>query len=153
MLPGYNAYLESENRRKEDRKAREYLAERLQDCKGDLQTYVKARLDAGDFEVVLAGEKLREQLNHLQSKTLAAFEGYSAKFDAQKIDASELQRLVDIDEDLVSVVDRLQQQILRRDTAHQENVQSEKKLDFIQANEWVTMYRDRFDKRSQLLAK
>jgi len=153
MLPGYNGYLESENRRHEDRKARDYLSERLQDCKRDLQIYLKSRLAAGDFDVVLAGEKLREQINHVQAKTLAALEGYSAKFDARKIDTDELQKLVDIDSDLVSVVDRLQQEILRRDTPHQEAIESGKSLNFEQANEWITMYRNRFDKRSQLLAK
>jgi hypothetical protein len=153
MLPGYNSYLESESRRKEDRKAREYLAERLQECKADLQTYVKGRLSVGDLDAVLAGEELREQINHIQSKTLAAFEGYSAKFDAQKVDADLLKRISDFDSDLVSVVDRLQQQILRRDTAHQENVPAETTLQFDQATQWVTMYKERFDKRSQLLAK
>lgn len=153
MLPGYNSYLESENRRKEDRKAREYLAERLQECKGDLQTYVKERLAAGDLDAVLTGEKLREQINHIQSKTLAAFEGYSAKFDSRKIDAEVLKRIADFDSDLVGVVDRLQQQILRRETAHQENVPADTKLQFDQASQWVSMYQDRFDKRSQLLAK
>ncbi|MCY2976515.1 MAG: hypothetical protein NTW52_17805 [Planctomycetota bacterium] len=153
MLPGYNSYIESENRRKEDRKAREYLAERLQECKGDLQSYVKARLAVGDLDSVLSGEKLREQINHIQSKTLAAFEGYSAKFESRKVDAEVLKRIADFDSDLVAVVDRLQQQILRRDTAHQEVVSAETMLDFEKASQWVSMYLDRFDKRNQLLAK
>jgi hypothetical protein len=153
MLPGYNSYLESENRRQEDRKARGYLSERLQECKADLQSYVKGRLAVGDLDSVLAGEKLREQINHVQSKTLAAFEGYSAKFESRKIDAEVLKRIADFDSDLIAVVDRLQQQILRRDTAHQEVVSDSTKLDFDKASKWVSMYIDRFDKRNQLLAK
>lgn len=144
IVPGFSGYLDRESRRRDDRAARDFLASRLQECKRDLQSYVRPLAEQGKLTEVLAAERLREQIELIQNRTAAAFEGYASWFDARNIDADRLKQVADLDIDLVSVVDRLHQSI----TGDDKNPPN-----LAQCNEWINLYRERFAKRGKLLSE
>ena len=71
-------------------------------------------------------------------------EGYSSWFESTKIDESKLKQVLDLDNDLVGVIDRLQKEI--------ENLVVTAP-NFAEAQTVVTNLKDRFSHRKELLSR
>ena len=143
-VPGFGAYRSEQKRRDDDLAVRKYLADRLQECKRDLQACMLPLVDQANFIAIGQGEKLRTSIELAQSKMRAAVEGYSSWFESIKIDESKLKQVLDLDNDLVAVVDRLHHEITSLAAITP---------DFAAAQSIATSLRDRFSRRNELLAR
>ncbi len=143
-VPGFGAYRSEQKRRDDDLAVRKYLADRLQECKRDLQACMLPLVDQANFIAIGQGEKLRTSIELAQSKMRAAVEGYSSWFESIKIDESKLKQVLDLDNDLVAVVDRLHHEITSL---------SEITPDFAAAQSIATSLRDRFSRRNEFLSR
>jgi hypothetical protein len=143
-VPGFGSYRSEQKRRDDDMAVRKYLSDRLQECKRDLQAFMLPLVDQANFDAIGQGEKLRLSVELAQSKMRAAVEGYSSWFENTKIDESKLKQVLDLDNDLVAVVDRLHHEIT--------NLASTAP-NFAEAQSIVTSLRDRFSRRNELLAR
>jgi len=144
LIPGFGSYKSEQKRRDDDVEARKYLADRLQECKRDLQIVATQFLDNGNFQAITQAEKLRTAIELAQSKIRAAVEGYSSWFETSKVDEAKLKKVLDLDNDLVAVVDRLQ---------HEISLLSEDSFDVASATDVVSNLKERFSRRAELLAK
>jgi len=143
-VPGFGSYRLEQKRRDDDLAVRKYLTDRLQECKRDLQAFMLPLVDQANFDAIGQGEKLRTSIELAQSKMRAAVEGYSSWFESSKIDESKLKQVLDLDNDLVAVVDRLHHEITNL-AAMPPN--------FAEAQSIVNGLRDRFSRRNELLSR
>jgi len=144
FVPGFGSYLSEQKRRDDDAAVRRYLAERLQECKRDLQLMMLPLVDQANFAAINEGEKLRAQIETTQSKIRAAVEGYSSWFESTRIDESKLKQVLDFDNDLVGVIDRLQLEISKLASSTPS---------FTEAESVVVSLKDRFARRKELLSR
>jgi hypothetical protein len=144
LIPGFGSYKSEQKRRDDDVAARKYLAGRLQDCKKDLQSLASQLLEKGDFQAIAQAEKLRNSIELAQSRIKSAVEGYSSWFESSKVDEAKLKKVLDLDNDLVAVVDRLQ---------HEISLMTKDALDVTAATEVVNNLKERFSRRAELLSK
>ena len=107
LIPGYGGYLEQEERRKDDRLTRDFLAGRLQHCKADLDKLGKEAISQGDIDLPSKLEPLHGQVDLARSRLVSAVEGYAAWFDHRSVDTELLQEIADLDSNLISLVDQL----------------------------------------------
>ena len=142
-VPGFGSYRSEQKRRDDDVAVRKYLADRLQECKRDLQEFMTPLVDQSNFAAINQGEKLRTSIENAQSKIRSAMEGYSSWFESTKIDESKLKQVLDLDNDLVGVIDRLQ---------HEIESLSVTAPNFTEAQAVVTNLKDRFSHRKELLS-
>ena len=143
-VPGFGAYRSEQKRRDDDSAVRKYLSDRLQECKRDLQAFMTPLVDQSNFTAITQGEKLRTSIETMQSKIRAAVEGYSSWFESVKIDEVKLKQVLDLDNDLVGVVDRLQHEITNL---------VEAAPNFVAAQTVVNNLKDRFAQRKELLSR
>ena len=143
-VPGFGSYRSEQKRRDDDSAVRKYLADRLQECKRDLQSLMIPLVDQANFTAITQGEKLRSSIELAQSKMRAAVEGYSSWFESTKIDEAKLKQVLDVDNDLVGVIDRLQ---------HEINNLAATAPNFAEAQAIVTNLTDRFARRKELLSR
>jgi len=144
FVPGFGSYRSEQKRRDDDAGVRRYLAERLQECKRDLQLILSPLVDQANFAAINEGEKLRSHIETTQSKIRAAVEGYSSWFESTRIDESKLKQVVDLDNDLVGVIDRLQLEISKLASSTP---------NFTDAESVVVSLKDRFARRKELLSR
>ncbi len=107
LIPGYGAYLDQESRRSDDRRTRDFLVQRLGDCKAQLDKLGKQAATAGNLDLPAKLEVLRARLDHAQRRLSAAVEGYAAWFGDRTVDAELLEQVAKLDAALISVVDQL----------------------------------------------
>lgn len=144
FVPGFGSYRSEQKRRDDDVALRRFLAERLQECKRDLQSFMLPLVEQANFTALNQGEKLRTQMDTAQSKIRAAVEGYSSWFESTKIDEAKLKQVLDLDNDLVGAVDRLQHAIGNLVSATP---------NFTEAESFVANLSDRFARRRELLSR
>ena len=144
LIPGFGSYRSEQKRRDDDVAARSYLVGRLQDCKRELQVIASQLLEGGNFQAIAQSEKLRSSMELAQSKIRAAVEGYSSWFESSKVDETKLKKVLELDNDLVAVVDKLQHEISQL---------SKDSFDTTSTNEVVSHLKERFSRRAELLAK
>jgi hypothetical protein len=144
LVPGFGSYRSEQKRRDDDSAVRKYLADRLQECKRDLQAFLLPLVDQANFNAITQGEKLRTAIELAQSKIRASVEGYSSWFESTRIDEAKLKQVLDLDNDLVGVIDRLQHEI--------QNL-SASAVNFSEALSVVTNLKERFARRKELLSR
>ena len=143
-VPGFGSYRSEQKRRDDDVAVRKYLVDRLQECKRDLQAFMTPLVDQANFSAITQGEKLRTSIENTQSRIRSAVEGYSSWFESNKIDESKLKQVLDLDNDLVGVIDRLQ---------HEIGILAAAAPSFAEAQAVVTNLKDRFSRRKELLSR
>lgn len=143
-VPGFGSYRSEQKRRDDDLAVRKYLSDRLQECKRELQTFMVPLVDQAKFDAITQGEKLRANIETAQSKIRGAMEGYSSWFETTKIDEAKLKQVLDLDNDLVGVIDRLQHEITNLNATTP---------NFSEAQTVVANLRDRFARRKELLSR
>jgi len=144
LIPGFGSYQSEQKRRDDDVAVRSYLVGRLQDCKRELQVLASSMLEDGNFQAITQAERLRSSIELAQSRIRAAVEGYSSWFESSKVDETKLKKVLELDNDLVAVVDKLQHEISRL---------SKDSFDTTSTNEVVSHLKERFSRRAELLAK
>lgn len=107
LIPGYGAYRGQEDRRADDRQARKFVAQRLGDCKSSLDRCGAAAVKQAKLDMVAEIEEARDQVQRAQSRVSAAVAGYASWFGEKQVDEKLLKQVVQCDQELVSVVDRV----------------------------------------------
>jgi len=107
FIPGFNGYVERQNRRDADKLVRDTVARRFNELwkrASNLQTDL---VNAGKIEYVDDMEKAASQLRTFIDKISAAARGYSGLFDAVKINEKELAALYDFDLAFFTLADQI----------------------------------------------
>lgn len=105
FLPGYSSYQAIESRRNDDRMTRQWVVQRIDECKSQLDSLSLRAVSTGDFETIMQIEGYHSDLDRARSRVAAAVEGYASWFDSRWVDQHLLKELGQQDESLVSVVD------------------------------------------------
>ncbi|MEZ6136356.1 MAG: hypothetical protein R3C53_15785 [Pirellulaceae bacterium] len=142
-IPGYGAYREQEARRDDDRLTREFLVQRLGECKASMDRMGVSAVASGNLDAPIVSERLRTRVDLAQSRLAAAMEGYAAWFSDRKVDAALLQQIAKLDENLVSLVDQIQS--LSSDEKHYRDSEPSELRDAIE------LLHQRIDRRHELL--
>lgn len=144
FIPGFGSYQSEQKRRDDDLALRRFLSQRLQECKRDLQAFMLPLVDQAKFDAIQQGEKLRIAIDAAQSRIRGAVEGYSSWFESSRVDEQKLKQVIDLDNDLVGVIDRLH---------HEIKSLNPNEPSFASPLEMVAMLKERFSRRNDLLAK
>lgn len=143
LIPGYGSYVQQESRREDDRLTREFLVNRLSDCKSRLDALGQSALAAGDLDTPARIEKVRAAVDLAQSRLSAALEGYAGWFGERKVDVALLEEIGKLDANLVSLVDQIDQ------FASEQLKQST--FDLSEISGVVDLLHARIDRRTQVL--
>lgn len=108
LIPGYGGYREQESRRNDDRLTRDYLGVRIADCKKHLDQIASKAASAGNLDLPMVVEQIRDRLDHAQARLAAAVEGYSSWFGARNVDADLLEQVATTDANMVAIVDQIE---------------------------------------------
>lgn len=142
-VPGFAGYLDKEERRESDTKARRWLADRLDASKPNLDAYTRALTEQGQLDGLAACDKLRNKIELLISRLRGAPAGYSGFFDTNKIDEDRLDDVLDHDLWLMEQADKA--------AAALEALASDN-ADIATADSEVQLLDSRFGERTKLLA-
>ncbi len=113
-IPGFSGYAQLEKRREDDRLTRDYLAKRLQECKSQIEAMARPWVNAGKLEAVHEAEGIRHEIERQQSRVRSAVEGYASWFDSRKVDVPLLEKIAEMDSDMIGLVDRIQESLGNR---------------------------------------
>ncbi|MBI1792915.1 MAG: hypothetical protein HYR70_01820 [Chloroflexi bacterium] len=97
FIPGFNGYIERQNRRDADKLVRETVARRFEELWKRASNLQVDLVNAGKIEYVDDMEKAAIQLRTFIDKISTAARGYSGLFDAVKINEKELESLYNFD--------------------------------------------------------
>ncbi|MCA9127337.1 MAG: hypothetical protein KDB22_09630 [Planctomycetales bacterium] len=107
LLPGYGGYRDRESRREDDRITRQFLSQRLNDCKSACDLLGNQAVSAGNLELPSVLESVRARIEGVRNRLDSAVEGYSGWFTTHSVDVELLQRVCEADQRLVSYVDQI----------------------------------------------
>lgn len=138
LIPGYSAYQKQQSRRDDDRLTREFVMKRIDECKSRLDALGLQAANQGDFELPLAIEQYRNELDRARSRIAAAVEGYSGWLN-RNVDQEMWKQISQQDENLISVVDLMDQLLSQYPIPGQ------------QLMETLQMLHQRIDRRTSLL--
>lgn len=106
-VPGYDGYLDEENRRREDKEVREFLARKLDDGVAHIEKAKLAMVNGGLLMHLAKVETPRTRIMKYRDKIRFATYGYSGWFAAKTIDAAQLERIVGYDKSLYDEVEKI----------------------------------------------
>jgi hypothetical protein len=104
-IPGFKGYRERDLRRDADRLQREHLASRLEEGKKSLNQVAAAITRGGGLDAINDVETARKRLDKVANRIRYAERGYSAFFDAIKVDETVLAKVYQFDMGLMEDVD------------------------------------------------
>lgn len=107
FIPGFNGYVERQNRRDADKLVRETVARRFTELWKRASNLQVDLVNAGKIEYVDDMEKAAIQLRTFIDKISTAARGYSGLFDAVKINEKELAALYDFDLAFFALADQI----------------------------------------------
>ncbi len=96
-IPGFNGYIERQNRRAADQLLRQTVVERFEEQRRRASNMQADLVNAGMYDLVDDMDKAILQLRTFIDKMRSASYGYSGFFDAVKINEEELARLYQFD--------------------------------------------------------
>ena len=107
LIPGYRGYQEREGRRECDRQLREQIADKLY----VIEKKISALIDNAELSELAEIEKNRKKLNNLKDLIKYSPYGASAFFSDSAIKESELERIYQMDLDVLDSVEKLESDI------------------------------------------
>ncbi len=142
-IPGFGGYLEKEERRASDLKARRWLADQLDRVKPKLDAYTRRLTGQGRLDDLAACDTLRNRIELLISRLRGAAAGYSGFFDANAIDEDRLDDILEYDLSIVDQADKATAALEKLDTDD---------ADFMEADKEMQQLELRFAERAALLS-
>ena len=110
-VPGFNGYIERQNRRASDKLLRETIANRLEEQWQRISRVQREFIAQGEIQFVDDLEAAALQLRTFIDRLRRASYGYSGLFDAIKINEEELARLYQYDAAMLQTVDEISRAI------------------------------------------
>jgi hypothetical protein len=96
-VPGYKGYKQKEMRREADKLQRQYVAERLEMARKDLEKLELALTRGGGLELLALIDTAQRKLRTIKNRYQTADYGYAGMFDIVKVDEDILDRLYEFD--------------------------------------------------------
>jgi len=107
-IPLLKGYRDKEARRDTDKRLREYLADRIDKLRNNIDEVKRAQLAAGQLEQLDDLDRLSSKLFKSANSIRHASYGYSGFFDQVKIEENELDRIYQYDLSLITTIDDLE---------------------------------------------
>jgi len=111
QLPGFRGYKEKELRRESDKLIRNHLYQRLSQARSDLKDIFQKLSDRRAFDVLTDMDRLVAKFDRVVEKVNHASYGYSGFFDVVKIEAENLDRMIEFDNQLVDDAEKLVEEV------------------------------------------
>lgn len=111
MIPGFRNFQEIETRREVDKIQRDWLADRVDRVRNELQGRIRDWSRSGNLANLDLASSLEKLLDRLANRIRHADYGYTGVFDVVKIRSAELERLYQFDLALIGQVDDLQRRV------------------------------------------
>ncbi len=108
-IPAYRGYAEREARRESDHLARKYMAEQLRGARDAIDTRLRELADAGQYDALVAIERVRASIDALEIRVLSAPRGYGGFFEYVQVDRKRLDDILFHDLDLTKSAEALRQ--------------------------------------------
>lgn len=143
-IPGFGAYREASRLRDDDLEARNFVAMRLAECKGNLDRLAAQAVKALLLDEVAQIENVREAVDRGRSRIEHAIEGYRSVWESRGASTKMIQEALQIDHALVSIVDKL-------DEAARNSMGNPKEFDAPASMELTSQLHAQIDRREQLL--
>ncbi len=86
FLPGYSSYQAIESRRNDDRMTRQWVVQRIDECKSQLDSLSLRAVSTGDFETIMQIEGYHSDLDRARSRLSDSVEGYECLFVSRLVD-------------------------------------------------------------------
>jgi hypothetical protein len=106
-IPGFQGYMERQNRRDADKLLRDTIADRFEQQWGRVSALQREFIGSGDIQYVDDLEASAIKLRTFIDRIRRATRGYSGLFDAVKINEDELARLYEYDAAMLGLVDEV----------------------------------------------
>lgn len=106
-VPGFNGYIERQNRRVSDKLLREAIANRFNEVWQRVSGLQRDLISQGAIEYVDDMEAAAVKLRQFIDRIRTASYGYSSFFEATKVNQEELAKVYQYDEALLGMVDEL----------------------------------------------
>ena len=84
-IPGFKGYLEKDYRRESDQLARNYIADKLQSSKTDLDKIMRDLLNNAQLDALPEGERLKAKIDKVSARIKGDVQGYSGFFDLVRV--------------------------------------------------------------------
>lgn len=107
LIPGYRGYQEREGRRECDRQLREQIADKL----SEIEKKISALIDDAELSELAEIEKNRKKINNLKDLIKYSPYGASAFFTDTAIKETELEKIYQMDLDVLDSVEKLESDI------------------------------------------
>ncbi len=107
-VPGIGDYLKMENLRDSDKVIRDELADRLDKLRKTLGKAIDARASAKNLKGIDKIDAVTRKIRKVRDRIRFDSRGYTGMFDPEKVGEKELVMLIEFDQKLFTVVERLQ---------------------------------------------
>ena len=111
IIPGIAGYRAKENRRETDKRLREYIASKIDQCRLKIEQIKVAATDEGDLDLLDDLGRLDSRMQRTADAIRFADYGYTGFFDQVKIREEELDRIYKYDEAMLKDLDLLMRDV------------------------------------------
>ena len=150
-IPGFRGYKLKEQRREADRIVRDYIYNLLAHARDDLLRCFQILNDAKATEILELTNQLIAKLDRVAEKINRAAYGYSAFFDSVRIDAPQLDQMLQYDTQLTESARKLAEMISGFKTNLTDNKLEDARNTELQISNSIAELEDAFDKRKLVI--
>jgi len=150
-IPGFRGYKLKEQRREADRIVRDYIYNLLIHARDDLSRCFQLLNGVKATEILEPTNQLIARLDTVSEKINRASYGYSAFFDSIRIDAPQLDQMLQYDTQLTGVAQKITKIIADFQTNLAENKLDDAQNTELQISNSITELENAFDKRNLLI--
>jgi hypothetical protein len=150
-IPGFRGYKLKEQRREADRIVRDYIYNLLVHARDDLFRCFQILNDAKVTEILEPTNQLIAKLDRVAEKINRAAYGYSAFFDSVRIDAPQLDQMLQHDTQLTESARKLAEMISGFKTSLTDNKLEDARNTELQISNSIAELEDAFDKRKLVI--
>ncbi len=118
-IPGLKGYREKESRRDTDKRFRDYLADKIDRSRGNLDEMKRILVNQGKLDGLAELDRLSQKMMKSANQIRHASYGYSGLFDQVKIQENELDQIYQLDLSMLSDVEALETSLKDQNAAHE----------------------------------
>lgn len=148
-IPGFQGYMKKQHRRESDKLQRDYLVQKLDETKININNVKNELVDEGKIFSLDKLDKIQDKLDTIISQIKYADRGYSGFFDTNKIDDRELEMIHQLDLALVKEVTTVEEAIAKLSAEQDDSEQKQVIKEAVKAIEDLT---SKFNERDNIVS-